>query len=59
MSQGYLQEIFSSFQGEGAAIAGSCYGLRQIFLRFAGCPRQLLHDYAYSSSFFMLITNMF
>ena len=41
MSQGYLQEIFSSFQGEGAAIAGSCYGLRQIFLRFAGCPLAL------------------
>ena len=41
MSQGYLQEIFSSFQGEGAAIEGSCYGLRQIFLRFAGCPLAL------------------
>ncbi len=41
MSQGYLQEIFSSFQGEGAAINGSCYGLRQIFLRFAGCPLAL------------------
>ena len=41
MSQGYLQEIFSSFQGEGAAIIGSCYGLRQIFLRFAGCPLAL------------------
>ncbi|MFW9851518.1 MAG: 7-carboxy-7-deazaguanine synthase QueE [Candidatus Thorarchaeota archaeon] len=35
---GYIQEIFSSFQGEGAAVEGSCYGLRQIFLRFAGCP---------------------
>ncbi len=34
----YIQEIFSSFQGEGAAIAGSCYGLRQIFVRFSGCP---------------------
>lgn len=38
MSQGYLQEIFSSFQGEGAAIEGSTYGLRQIFIRFTGCP---------------------
>ncbi|MCG3216280.1 MAG: 7-carboxy-7-deazaguanine synthase QueE [Candidatus Heimdallarchaeota archaeon] len=41
MSQGYLQEIFSSFQGEGAAIEGSCYGLRQILLRFSGCPLAL------------------
>ena len=38
MLRGYIQEIFSSFQGEGAAVEGSCYGLRQIFLRFAGCP---------------------
>ena len=38
MSQGYIQEIFSSFQGEGAAVEGSCYGLRQIFIRLAGCP---------------------
>ena len=38
MLEGYIQEIFSSFQGEGAAVEGSCYGLRQIFLRFAGCP---------------------
>ncbi|MBY9000566.1 MAG: 7-carboxy-7-deazaguanine synthase QueE [Candidatus Heimdallarchaeota archaeon] len=41
MSQGYIQEIFSSFQGEGAAIEGSCYGLRQIFVRFSGCPLAL------------------
>jgi 7-carboxy-7-deazaguanine synthase len=41
MSQGYLQEIFNSFQGEGSAVEGSCYGLRQIFLRFAGCPLAL------------------
>ena len=41
MSQGYVQEIFSSFQGEGAAVAGSCYGLRQIFVRFSGCPLAL------------------
>lgn len=38
MSQGYIQEIFSSFQGEGASVEGSCYGLRQIFIRLAGCP---------------------
>ena len=41
MSQGYIQEIFSSFQGEGAAVEGSCYGLRQIFIRFSGCPLAL------------------
>ncbi len=41
MSQGYIQEIFSSFQGEGAAVNGSCYGLRQIFIRFSGCPLAL------------------
>lgn len=41
MSQGYIQEIFSSFQGEGAAVEGSCYGLRQIFIRLAGCPLAL------------------
>lgn len=41
MSQGYVQEIFSSFQGEGAAVEGSCYGLRQIFIRLAGCPLAL------------------
>ncbi len=41
MPTGYLQEIFSSFQGEGASIEGSCYGLRQIFVRFTGCPLAL------------------
>ena len=41
MSQGYIQEIFSSFQGEGAAIKGSSYGLRQVFIRFSGCPLAL------------------
>ncbi len=41
MSQGYIQEVFSSFQGEGAAIEGSCYGLRQIFIRLSGCPLAL------------------
>ncbi|MFX1450739.1 MAG: radical SAM protein [Promethearchaeota archaeon] len=34
---GYLAEIFSSFQGEGFAVEGSCYGKRQCFIRFAGC----------------------
>ncbi|MCG3218109.1 MAG: 7-carboxy-7-deazaguanine synthase QueE [Candidatus Heimdallarchaeota archaeon] len=34
---GYIYEIFSSFQGEGASVAGSAYGLRQIFVRMAGC----------------------
>ncbi len=38
MLEGYIQEIFSSFQGEGTSVEGSCYGLRQIFLRFSGCP---------------------
>ncbi|MCK5303684.1 MAG: 7-carboxy-7-deazaguanine synthase QueE [Candidatus Heimdallarchaeota archaeon] len=41
MPPGYIQEIFSSFQGEGASIEGSCYGLRQIFVRFSGCPLAL------------------
>lgn len=34
---GYIYEIFSSFQGEGASVPGSAYGLRQIFVRLAGC----------------------
>lgn len=33
----YISEIFSSFQGEGASIEGSCSGKRQIFIRFSGC----------------------
>ena len=41
LQKGYIQEIFSSFQGEGSAFEGSCYGLRQIFVRFAGCPLAL------------------
>ncbi len=41
MTFGHLHEIFSSFQGEGASIPGSCYGLRQVFVRFAGCPLAL------------------
>jgi organic radical activating enzyme len=34
---GYLIEIFSSYQGEGGSVSGSCFGKRQIFVRFAGC----------------------
>ncbi|HUT79935.1 MAG TPA: 7-carboxy-7-deazaguanine synthase QueE [Candidatus Bathyarchaeia archaeon] len=34
---GNLVEIFSSFQGEGGSVRGSCFGRRQIFIRFAGC----------------------
>lgn len=37
MVKGFLFEVFSSFQGEGGSIKGSCFGRRQIFLRFAGC----------------------
>ncbi|MEA3487644.1 MAG: 7-carboxy-7-deazaguanine synthase QueE [Euryarchaeota archaeon] len=33
MKSGYITEMFSSFQGEGAYT-----GRRQIFIRFAGCP---------------------
>jgi organic radical activating enzyme len=35
--KGYLVEIFSSYQGEGGSVRGSCFGKRQIFLRLAGC----------------------
>ncbi|MEA2070681.1 MAG: 7-carboxy-7-deazaguanine synthase QueE [Asgard group archaeon] len=34
---GYIVEIFSSYQGEGGSVRGSCFGRRQIFIRFAGC----------------------
>ncbi|MHA1150793.1 MAG: 7-carboxy-7-deazaguanine synthase QueE [Promethearchaeota archaeon] len=33
----YIAEIFSSIQGEGGTVRGSCFGKRQIFVRFAGC----------------------
>ncbi|MBY9005129.1 MAG: 7-carboxy-7-deazaguanine synthase QueE [Candidatus Lokiarchaeota archaeon] len=33
----YLTEVFSSLQGEGGCIEGSCFGKRQIFIRFSGC----------------------
>ena len=36
-SEGYLSELFSSIQGEGGTVRGSCFGKRQIFIRFAGC----------------------
>ncbi|MFW9878008.1 MAG: hypothetical protein ACFFG0_33410 [Candidatus Thorarchaeota archaeon] len=36
-SKGYFSEIFSSFQGEGGTVRGSCFGKRQIFIRFSGC----------------------
>ncbi|MFW9922170.1 MAG: 7-carboxy-7-deazaguanine synthase QueE [Candidatus Thorarchaeota archaeon] len=35
--KGNIVEIFSSFQGEGGSVRGSCFGRRQIFVRFAGC----------------------
>ena len=36
-NEGYIKEIFTSFQGEGGSIEESCQGKRQIFIRFAGC----------------------
>jgi len=35
--KGNVVEIFSSFQGEGGVVRGSCFGRRQIFVRLAGC----------------------
>ena len=35
--EGYIAEIFSSIQGEGGTVKGSCFGKRQIFIRFSGC----------------------
>jgi len=35
--EGFLCEVFSSYQGEGGSVAGSCMGRRQVFARFAGC----------------------
>lgn len=34
---GYFSEVFSSIQGEGGLVRGSCFGKRQIFVRFSGC----------------------
>jgi len=39
--QGYIAEIFSSFQGEGGSVKGSCFGKRQVFIRLAGCDLAL------------------
>jgi organic radical activating enzyme len=36
-SEGYFSEVFSSIQGEGGTVRGSCFGKRQIFVRFSGC----------------------
>ena len=36
-SEGYLSEVFSSIQGEGGTVRGSCFGKSQIFVRFSGC----------------------
>ena len=35
--KGWFVEVFSSFQGEGGAVRGSCLGRRQIFMRLSGC----------------------
>lgn len=32
-----IVEIFNSIQGEGGSVPGSCFGKRQVFVRFAGC----------------------
>lgn len=34
---GHISEIFSSFQGEGGSVRGSCFGKRQIFIRLSRC----------------------
>jgi organic radical activating enzyme len=36
-SAGFVYEVFSSYQGEGGSVPGSCMGKRQIFVRLAGC----------------------
>ncbi|MBK5114226.1 MAG: 7-carboxy-7-deazaguanine synthase QueE [Candidatus Heimdallarchaeota archaeon] len=35
--EGNIVDIFSSYQGEGGSVRGSCFGRRQIFIRLAGC----------------------
>jgi 7-carboxy-7-deazaguanine synthase len=37
LTTGNIDEVFSSYQGEGGSVRGSCMGKRQIFVRFAGC----------------------
>ncbi len=46
----YLSEIFSSLQGEGGTVRGSCFGKRQIFVRFSGC-NLIQGDYGSSGCF--------
>jgi organic radical activating enzyme len=36
-TQGYISEVFSSFQGEGGSVRGSCFGKKQLFIRLNGC----------------------
>ncbi len=36
-SEGCISEVFSSLQGEGGTVRGSCFGKRQIFVRLCGC----------------------
>jgi len=36
-TEGSIVEVFSSYQGEGGSVKGSCFGRRQIFVRLAGC----------------------
>ncbi len=45
--ESFITEIFSSIQGEGGTVRGSCFGKRQIFIRFSGCN---LSDGLYGTS---------
>ena len=49
-SEGYLSEVLSSIQGEGGMIRGSCFGKRQIFVRFSGC-NLVEGDFGYKGCF--------
>ncbi len=49
-SKAYISEIFSSFQGEGGTVRGSCFGKRQIFIRFFGC-NLFMGDYGSSGCY--------
>ncbi len=35
--EGCISEAFSSIQGEGGSVRGSCFGKKQIFVRLCGC----------------------
>ncbi len=37
MNDANIYEIFKSVQGEGGSVLGSCFGKKQIFVRFSGC----------------------